>query len=259
MFSKMKMRIPFLLLVVLSGLTACEKFLGKEQQKSETIVITPKELQCLQSWPEKVKSYVDDKADVQQTNGIFSCISDAMTAFAKFTKGQNADSYTPSELVHYLNRYMLKEYQIKESFMNELMKIKVFMIGGSATSISRTEIDQIKTHLQMLREEAQKLRTRSCKRPSSRITTWYIQRINATEVNLKNTSLGVKPPCLFLGRSFSKSSTRCTSSSVTLEKSVFFGKYLRMSPLRFSFDPRSYDAYAWAKYIRSDNSLSSGR
>ena len=39
------------------------------------------------------------------------------------------------------------------------------------------------------------------------------------------------------------------SSFVIVLKFLFLGKYCLISPLVFSFKPRSYDAYEWAKYL----------
>ncbi|MBI5817010.1 MAG: hypothetical protein HZB09_01140, partial [Candidatus Yonathbacteria bacterium] len=51
----------------------------------------------------------------------------------------------------------------------------------------------------------------------------YIQEYNATPVALKNTSIGVSPPCLLRGRILRRYSTRLSSSAVpsfVLPKSV---------------------------------------
>lgn len=50
----------------------------------------------------------------------------------------------------------------------------------------------------------------------------------------RQTSLAVLNPSTFLGLSLIFSNTSCTSSSVTLEKSVPFGKNSRMGPFVFS-------------------------
>ena len=66
-----------------------------------------------------------------------------------------------------------------------------------------------------------------------------IQYFNATPVFINNTSHGVKPPNLLRGLLLIKPSTRLISSSEIFAKSVPFGKYLRIRPFRFSFEPLS--------------------
>jgi hypothetical protein len=76
---------------------------------------------------------------------------------------------------------------------------------------------------------------------------WYIQCVSATPVNSLNTWYGVFQPNRFLGLLFRRYSTYRISSSVIVLKSVFLEKNLLIRPLRFSFDPRSHELYAWAK------------
>jgi len=73
----------------------------------------------------------------------------------------------------------------------------------------------------------------------------HIQYRSATDEAA--ASIGVLNPRHFLGRLFSRLSTRAICSSVILAKSVPFGKYHLTRPLAFSFVPLSHEAYGWAK------------
>jgi hypothetical protein len=153
-----------IILAIIASLVGCDRFLGKEPKKAETIQIRPKGLNCLQDWPEKVLAFIEDRASESQTKEVFSCMQSAMNTFTLFMEGQDKRVYEDKELKKFINEYMfkirenLKEYQLSDEFVFQMMKLKVFLIGGSPTVLTKVEIEAIVKHFDVLAEEAIKLR-----------------------------------------------------------------------------------------------------
>lgn len=161
MFSRWMSPLVFgLLIVVLGSLVGCDKFLKSDSKKvtDEVVQMKPEGFHCLEKWPDQVKSYIEDKLSTEETAKSFQCVQDSLQSFARLTKGQNEYFYLDSEIRHYFNRYLLKEHQISENFMREIMKIKVIVVGGSPTQMTRPEIDQVIEFLSVAKTEAIELR-----------------------------------------------------------------------------------------------------
>ena len=148
--------------LVLISFTGCDSFLKSAKSKDqkaneETISLKPADLQCLAEFPKQIQDYVKDKATPASIEVAFACLDKSITTFVKFYRGERADQYTDEELRHFLNRYLLKDNQISTEFMNEIMKIKMFLIGGSAHGLTRTELDQVQADIKLIKEEVLKI------------------------------------------------------------------------------------------------------
>jgi hypothetical protein len=75
----------------------------------------------------------------------------------RFTKGEKPDIYTDKELQHCLNRYLLKENQISDDFMNQIMLLKVLFVGGEVNFFSRSELNSFIEYAGRFKNEMIKL------------------------------------------------------------------------------------------------------
>jgi hypothetical protein len=162
MFSNLRLIVWILLGIFAISNIGCDRFLkssatAEEKAKQETIVLSPSGLGCLAVLPAQLDQFIQDKAQASEIDAAFSCMSKSLDTFSKFTAGASADVYTDDELRHFLNRYLLKTNQVTVGFMRELMKLKLLIIGGSARSMTRTELKQMEYFLSILKQEALKL------------------------------------------------------------------------------------------------------
>ena len=122
--------------------TACDRFTKSSTTSGvykDVIVVQSKELECLNAWPEQVKFYFQDQLSDGQTSQIFTCVDGALGVFEKFARGDNPNQFSATELRQFLNRYMLKN-QISESFMAQLMKLKILLLGGNKDFMTKEEL-----------------------------------------------------------------------------------------------------------------------
>lgn len=152
--------LAFSLVVVMQ--TGCDRFLkssatAEEKAKKETIDLSPAGMNCLEKLPDQLEKFIEDKASVGDVETAYGCLNKALDTFSRFTAGSEANVYTDEELRHFLNRYLLKKNQVSKDFMSQLMKLKLLMIGGSARSMTRTELKQMENFISIFKEESLKL------------------------------------------------------------------------------------------------------
>lgn len=159
------LRTRLLLISTAAVLTAsgCDRFLRSSQApeeaaKRETVQIKPDGAECLSDFPDHVGKYLKDAATEKDLEGAFDCLKKSLNTFTSYTEGKSKEHYTGEELRHFLNRYLLKENQISTEFMKEILKLKVFLIGGAQGVLTRSEIDQGLGFTRLVKDEALRLR-----------------------------------------------------------------------------------------------------
>jgi hypothetical protein len=105
------------------------------------VVISTKEVDCLKEVPQNLQKFIDDEGE--KITPTVQCLQTALHTFSRRFKGENDNVYRATELQHFLNRYLLQKNQIIDSFMAELMKFKVLVVGGSLDGLTREEIEQL--------------------------------------------------------------------------------------------------------------------
>ena len=144
-----------------SGLLGCQKFTESKDSPTGNVVqlmLGKSKLLCLEKFPHEMALYLSDELSSQRLNEMTDCVQGALELFSQWTQGAAPDRYLGSELQYFLNKYLLQEHQISDSMMIELMKLKVLLFGGSSESLTRTEIKRLRTFLERLRDQSQRLR-----------------------------------------------------------------------------------------------------
>lgn len=148
----MSFKFKTLFILAMASLTVgCSDFLSGQKEKSnEKIQIQGQDLACLKSVPEKLQRYMKDELESSEVGPIFTCLKLGLSDFAKFTRGADRAAYKAEEVRHYFNRYFLEKNKISESYLKELMKVKVVFVGGSQTHLTRIEIDRTLEFLDLI-------------------------------------------------------------------------------------------------------------
>ena len=237
-FSKtVKMAFMPLILLTLALNLGCSDFLRGKKQTDQVMNVELAENKCLKALPDFLNAYFTDKASLQQIDQNFDCVQSALKTFLKYTRGEASDRYSDKELQHFFNRYLLSENQISDSFLAEAMKLKTLMVGGTRSSFTRPELDQISVSLNLIREQVKNLNGLSSlllfqKDPKS----VSFEELKAAEVKVRNAVTALILSFRLGGSDFEFVDIR----SIVSELNIFtgnqgkLGEFLRWFPLMSS-------------------------
>lgn len=158
MFSKLRRSqgTACVLLLSLTTVLSCTPKLGeeapppKQQEFSGTA--------CLSNATTTVGRFLDGVARDGEIIQAWGCFENAFAAFEKYVRGSSRDSYTPAEMASFFeNEFIARRpdgsiHAIPPSLQAEMMKIKQLITGGSATSITRSEIRSLISRVDRFRE-----------------------------------------------------------------------------------------------------------
>lgn len=149
-----------LVIVTLFSVGGCGWFISKDDKPdNQSIEISLNNADCFKQIPTAITRYVDQKLQSQQElhDQVFACVDQGIRVFTKRTAGgHEAQSYRAKELQSFFQTYIVKK-NIPESLMNEIMKIKVGLVGGSIELVTKSEFEQIKQLLPLFEETMLKL------------------------------------------------------------------------------------------------------
>lgn len=145
MFSK---RHALLLLSSMMMVVAgCSQYIRGKQPENKPMKIEVSETKCLADLPKKVELYINDKGDGSEVTWSFDCLRLSLTTFAKRFRGAQSHTQSAREIQKFFNTFLLKENKISDSFLEQIMRFKVFIVGGSSQEITKVEIELIKEFL----------------------------------------------------------------------------------------------------------------
>ena len=161
MFSNKQFKIVLTVWTMLPFLSGCSQFFEKKKsmpEKEESYVINVKEAENLKEVPGLFALYFKDALPAEKIDIPFRNIRSALSAFARYTRGENEGFYTSTELQKFLNKYLLKQNQISDEFMQEIMRLKVLGVGGSNETLTRYELQKLDELLVVTTEKARSAR-----------------------------------------------------------------------------------------------------
>jgi hypothetical protein len=150
----------WMLMCLMIGLTGCERFLRSNQDQSpeaQTLKLEFKEGQCLKAVPAQLQKFM---ADEDGLGSAVPCVQTALSAFMRQTRGEKADSYKAKELQDFFNTYLLKENKITNDFQDDIMKLKMLVVGGSSDVVTRAELERFSEFLGDLEKQLGKFKGR---------------------------------------------------------------------------------------------------
>lgn len=130
----------------------------QSHQNKPPIKIYMGELACLKNLNSQINSFLSDELSAIELDHSFDCIDRSIEKFQTLTRPNISGYYSSEELRHFINRYLLGQQKVTESFMLEVMKIKSFALGGNLTHLSAQEISKGREYLQLLKVEMRKIK-----------------------------------------------------------------------------------------------------
>lgn len=149
MFSNSLNTILALLLFLSLG---CGLKIG-EKNKSENVA----EIQgssCLTQSMDGLKLFFKGDATDMQISESIMCLQNVLISFKDNIRGKNQNSYTPEEIGNFLTKQFLKNgTDFNADLLAEIMNLKVVLVGGNTSAITKSEIDAIASIIARLKPD----------------------------------------------------------------------------------------------------------
>ena len=144
------------LLVFLAVFSSCGLKVGEKAKDDTTVEIAS--VACLDESMESLMRIFKAEARDAEVAPALSCLSTTIQTFATNIKGANKEHFTTEELVYFLNKNIItKGEKIPDSLALEIMKIKVSILGGNESLLTKQELHQLRTIIDQMTPDAVRL------------------------------------------------------------------------------------------------------
>lgn len=114
---------------------------------------------CMSESLKSLEAYFKGVSKAEQIDEAFRCVSGALDMFKMYGRGSTErDSFSSSELRAFFERHFLRDVKLTDSFLNEVMRVKIAILGGSPERLTKAELDRLIEVVDVLRVEAIRLR-----------------------------------------------------------------------------------------------------
>ncbi|MDZ4081491.1 MAG: hypothetical protein U1E10_01025 [Bdellovibrionales bacterium] len=114
---------------------------------------------CMSDSLKYLETYFKGAASAEQVDTAFKCVSGALDMFTTYGRGSaDRDSFSSIELRTFLERHFLGNLKLSDSLLNEVMRVKISILGGSPDRLTKAELARLVEVLDTLRIEALRLR-----------------------------------------------------------------------------------------------------
>lgn len=142
-------------------LTGCDQFLrsrsSDEVRESQKVTISTNEVKCLEDTAKNLEAFIADKGDPEVLDRTIGCVQKSLKTFTRLTRGSQPNAYLAKEVQYFFNTFLLKQNQISDSFLAEIMKIKVVAVGGTTEVVTNLELEQFSEFLGKLQAQLKTL------------------------------------------------------------------------------------------------------
>lgn len=136
----------------------CDKFLVGKPKQQDFIEVKKDTLKCLKNLSSQVKSYLNAESTDADIDSTFTCLDTTLAEFQKRAAGsQDANAFSEEDLFQIFKTF-LSSANISREATADVLKLKKGMLGGSETSITKTELTQLRELLKVLKPELHLLR-----------------------------------------------------------------------------------------------------
>lgn len=151
-----------LLAFALASFTAgCSYFLKERPLPNDAIVYKGLDGQrsCLAKSLEVVASFFDSGAEKDETDRIIDCAVTSLDTFLNKTHPSHSpDRYSIEQLQTFVQKYFRGGQPLDPEIMRLMFRLKASMLGGSASEISKPEIQKIRSLILSFKDVADELR-----------------------------------------------------------------------------------------------------
>lgn len=135
------------------SVVSCSYFFDKTEKEAEPYDLTFSEkssVNCVEKNGDLLRDYFDLKRSneemVVELRSMKTCLNDAIKLFVKHTKGVDANSYTPSEIHHFLRR-LFEAYTYEEQLLIDVTAFKESLLGGAKDVVTKEEIRKLTQYI----------------------------------------------------------------------------------------------------------------
>jgi hypothetical protein len=139
------------------SIVSCSVATQDSAKPNDSFKVIGPETNCIQKAAPVIEQFFDGKAKPDELSDAWDCASDALQMFTKLTQGKESDNYQAKEVRSFFETYFLGDIKITDGMLNEVMRLKQTILGGSIDTITRAEIARTQNILQSLKVESLRL------------------------------------------------------------------------------------------------------
>lgn len=110
-------------------------------------------VQCLNPALDSLKLFFVGQATDNEVNTSVNCLGHVLQSFKDNIRGEKKDIFTPHEIATFLQNNVLENgVHFEDSFLDQLMKFKVVLVGGDPAYLQKNEIDALVKFTERMRQ-----------------------------------------------------------------------------------------------------------
>lgn len=109
---------------------------------------------CALQYSQYFSQFLAGKLQEDDIELFWDCTDRALGTFVELTKGKNANLYTPDELKTFLETYLLVKRRIPDSLVQDVMNLKMAVMGGAPDHVTREDIERARALLLQLKRHS---------------------------------------------------------------------------------------------------------
>lgn len=130
----------------------CGEFLKPKTAPNESIRVEAK-LDCVKELKPNIVEVFNSKLSDQKITDSFACVDLTLTKFQEKFRGHVSDEEFSNQEVKSLLNFFFKDLKITQEMTDHLILFKYALVGGSEKSLSKTDVETLKTILVELKKE----------------------------------------------------------------------------------------------------------
>lgn len=134
------------------ALAGCSLRVGEKPAQNAEIKLGDN-VGCLSQIGVVFHQFFAGELESEKLEEFFACARMSLESFENYTVGEDKESYHPEEIRHFLQTYFLKDRTISDALLAQAMNLKVVVLGGDKSSVSREEFQWLIENLDLWKTE----------------------------------------------------------------------------------------------------------
>jgi hypothetical protein len=148
----MSFRGQFLTFILSLSVFGCSLRVGEKPAQNAEIRLGEK-VGCLSNIGLVTSRFFQGELENEELEEFADCTQLSLESFENYTVGEEKETYHPEEIRHFLHLYFLKDRTISDALLQQAMNLKVIVLGGNKTSVSRLELKRLIELIDVWRSE----------------------------------------------------------------------------------------------------------